>query len=215
MTNRLGFSVILGFAATLALFYLMQALIAGGKTAITQIPVTKFVNFVRVKVPPHVKTGEIKPIKPPPARREPRTVTPHFNPRTVGPATIDFGDKYVAPKPGPVSKGYTDGAPMGFVKVQPIYPQRALSRGLSGWVIVQFTVTAQGKVANPFVVQNCAWTKAAGDGAECHDSPNAIFDSAALRAAKKFKYRPRVVDGHPVETTALQNKISFELTKAQ
>lgn len=212
MTNRLGFSIILGLAATVALFYLMQALIAGSKATFTQIPVTEIVNFVRVKVPPHVTPTKPRLVKPPPAHREPRPVTPHFNPEKVGPSTNPLPGGEINVNSAPTTYGgASDGPPLPVVKVQPIYPQRALSRGLSGWVIVQFTVTAQGRVASPFVVQNCAWIKAAGDGAECHDSPNAIFDSAALRAAKKFKYRPRVVDGHPMATMALQNKISFEL----
>jgi protein TonB len=38
-----------------------------------------------------------------------------------------------------------------------------------------------------------------------------VFDSAALKAAFKFKYKPKVIDGEPVATAGVQNKISFEL----
>jgi protein TonB len=38
-----------------------------------------------------------------------------------------------------------------------------------------------------------------------------VFDSAALKAALKFKYKPKVIDGDPVATSGVQNKISFEL----
>ena len=102
MTNRLGFSILLGLAATVALFYLMQALIAGSKATFTQIPVTEIVNFVRVKVPPHVTPTKPRLVKPPPAHREPRPVTPHFNPEKVGPSTnpLPGGAWCSSPSPG-------------------------------------------------------------------------------------------------------------------
>ena len=34
---------------------------------------------------------------------------------------------------------------------------------------------------------------------------------AALKAAVKFKYKPKVIDGNPVATAGVQNKITFEL----
>jgi len=45
------------------------------------------------------------------------------------------------------------------------------------------------------------------------DSPNSVFDSAAMKAAEKFKYKPKVIDGVPVETAGVQNKITFELAE--
>ena len=41
------------------------------------------------------------------------------------------------------------------------YPRRALSRGMTGWVIVEFTVTELGTVIDPVVVSNCGWIKSA------------------------------------------------------
>jgi protein TonB len=84
---------------------------------------------------------------------------------------------------------------------------------MSGWVIVEFTVTAQGTVADPFVVSNCGWIKNARNEGKCEDNPNSVFDSAATKAAAKFKYKPKVIDGDPVATGGVQNKISFELVE--
>ena len=39
-----------------------------------------------------------------------------------------------------------DGEYLPIVKVQPIYPRRALQRGIQGYVIVEFTVTKNGSV---------------------------------------------------------------------
>ena len=82
---------------------------------------------------------------------------------------------------------------------------------MTGWVIVEFTVNEQGAVVDPFVVSNCGWIKNARNDGECFDNPNGVFDSAAVKAAMKFKYKPKVIDGVPVETAGVQNKITFEL----
>ena len=41
--------------------------------------------------------------------------------------------------------------------------------------------------------------------------PPGVFEEASLRAALKFKYRPRVVDGLPVEVSGVRNQFVFEL----
>ena len=97
------------------------------------------------------------------------------------------------------------------VKVQPVYPQRALSRGLEGWVILEYTVTAQGTVEGAVVVRNCATVSRMQDPGACDDHPSNVFDIAAVKAASKFKYKPKVIDGVPVDTAGVQHKITFDL----
>ena len=107
--------------------------------------------------------------------------------------------------------GISDGEYLPIVKVQPQYPRRALSRGMSGWVIVEFTVTERGTVADAKIVETCGWIKNVRSEGECFDNPNTVFNSSAVKAAMKFKYKPKVIDGDPVATTGVQNKITFEL----
>lgn len=90
----------------------------------------------------------------------------------------------------------SDGEYLPIVKVAPVYPRRALSRGIEGYVIVEFTVTKQGTVKEPQVIKA---------------EPESLFDRAAMDAALKFKYKPRVVNGEAVEVTGVQNKISFQI----
>ena len=78
----------------------------------------------------------------------------------------------------------------------PVYPRRAVDRGIEGWVIVEFTVTETGEVKDPRVV-------------EAH--PELIFNDAAIRAARKFRYKPRIVDGKPVSVAGVLHKITFRL----
>ena len=91
----------------------------------------------------------------------------------------------------------TDGEYLPIVKVAPQYPRRALARGLEGEVLVSYTVTRQGTVRDPVVVQ----------------STNSVFDRAAVDSASRYKYKPRVVDGQAVEVPNVQTVIQFELAK--
>ena len=90
-----------------------------------------------------------------------------------------------------------EGEYLPIVKVAPIYPNRALSRGIEGWCIVEYTVTRNGTTANGKVV-------------ECTSS---LFASASLKAAAKFKYKPRVINGTPIDVPGVKHKVSYELEK--
>jgi protein TonB len=82
------------------------------------------------------------------------------------------------------------------VRIAPDYPPRALSRGLEGWVQVQFTITATGTVTNAIVV---------------NAEPKNIFDEAALKAIARWRYNPRVDGGVAVERVGVQTIIRFQL----
>lgn len=92
----------------------------------------------------------------------------------------------------------TDGEYLPIVKVEPNYPRSALRHGIEGWVVVEFTVTTSGSVRDAYVVDA---------------QPAKIFDRAATKAALKFKYKPRVIDGQPVEVSGIRNKITFAIAK--
>jgi protein TonB len=89
-----------------------------------------------------------------------------------------------------------DGEYLPIVKVAPIYPRRAQSRGITGYCIVEYTVTTSGAIRDPRAV-------------DCQ--PSGIFDDASVKAAHKFKYKPRVVDGEAIEVGGVQNKFTYEL----
>jgi protein TonB len=82
------------------------------------------------------------------------------------------------------------------VRINPDYPPRALSRGLEGWVQVQFTITATGTVKDPVVVDAM---------------PKNIFDDAALKAIARWRYNPKVENGVAVERVGVQTRIVFQL----
>jgi protein TonB len=90
----------------------------------------------------------------------------------------------------------SDGEYLPIVKVAPEYPRRALQRGIEGYVIVEYTVTKLGTVENPRVIEA---------------EPAGMFDEAAIKSALKYKYKPRVVDGEPIEVPGVRTIIRFEL----
>lgn len=215
MVIRLGLSVSVGVIVTLALFYLMQYLIQSSNSAITDDNIGNLVDFVRVKQDQQVETKQRKPKKPPPPDEPPPETPPqNFNVNVDNTGfSMSNVDLSVGIDVSGGGFGISDGEYLPIVKVQPQYPRRALSRGMTGWVIVEFTVTEQGTVRDPVVVENCGWIKNARNTGECFDKPNGVFDSAAVKAAEKFKYKPKVIDGQPVETAGVQNKITFELVE--
>jgi len=89
-----------------------------------------------------------------------------------------------------------DGEYLPIVKVAPIYPRRAQSRGISGYCIVEYVVTKTGSIRDPKPV-------------DCQ--PSGVFESASVKASLKFKYKPRVVDGEAIEVAGVQNKFTYEL----
>ena len=89
-----------------------------------------------------------------------------------------------------------DGEYLPIVKVAPIYPRRAQTRGITGYCIVEYTVTTSGAIRDPVAV-------------DCQ--PQGVFEKASVKAATKFKYKPRVVDGEPIEVAGVQNKFTYTL----
>ncbi|UAA37993.1 energy transducer TonB [Paraneptunicella aestuarii] len=199
--SRILIALVLSLGITLALFYVMQSLIKSGGSALTDPPRGSVLDFVRVKKEESAEKKERKPRKPPPPKEPPPQMNqPQLDsasPNSEG-GNIDFAadvgnDLDLG---GGLALESGDGEYLPIVKVAPVYPRRALQRGIEGYVIVEFTVTKQGSVRDPIVVEA---------------NPEGIFEQAAIDAALKFKYKARVVNGEPTEVAGVQNRISFEI----
>jgi TonB family protein len=80
-------------------------------------------------------------------------------------------------------------------RVPPVYPARVLSRGIEGWVTVSYTITESGNVADIVVVE----------------SSSQLFERSAIKAVSKYRFKPRVVDGTPIEVTGVTETIEYKL----
>ena len=199
MIGRYIFSIVVGSIITLSLLFVMHLLIEYGESAITKERTKHQLDFVRVKKNETLNTEDFTPEKPP----KPPEVPPEMPPQdmdSVDPnaptipvsapevsANVDVG--------GPGGMNVAEGDYLPIVRVAPVYPARALSRGLEGYVDMSFTVTTAGTVQDPVVLF----------------STSSLFDRAATRAVLKFKYKPRVVDGVPVDVPNVKTRITFKI----
>ena len=197
--GRYIISIVVGSVITISLLFIMQLLIVTGKQALTDPRERHKLEFVRVKRNENLNVEDVIPDKPP----KPPETPPETPPQDLDNINPDAPKINIAPPQvqstgdigGPGGMNIAEGDYLPIVRVAPVYPARALSRGLEGFVDLQFTVTTAGTVKDPLVIQ----------------STSKLFERAAIRAVLKFKYKPRVVDGVPVEVPGVKTRISFML----
>jgi protein TonB len=199
MIGRYAFSILIGTVVTLSLLFIMQLLIVTGKQALTEPRERHKLEFVRIKRNENVNTQDLTPEKPPkPPETPPETPPQDRDNIDPNAPSIDVGRPEISANTdigGPGGMNIAEGDYLPIVRVAPVYPSRALSRGLEGFVDMSFTVTTTGSVRDPIVLQ----------------STSSLFERAAIQAVLKFKYKPRVVDGVPVDVPGVKTRISFEL----
>ncbi len=191
----------LAVTMTFLLFWGMQALIAGGNDVMTEPAKGNVLDFIRLKQEEAVVKKERKPQKPAKPKEPPPQMTPpqmqQANPNANAVKSSFTADiQEGSGLSGGLSLDSGDGDYLPIVKVAAVYPRRAQSRGIEGYVIVEFVVTKTGAVSQAVVVKA---------------EPEGVFDRAALDAVAKFKYKPRVVDGVAMEVAGVQNRITFEI----
>jgi len=183
------------------LFWFMQYLIESADRQLNEDSAGHLIDFVRLKRDESIQRRQLKPKKPPqPDSPPPQPPTPQLE-------NLDPNAEKIAIQAAPVetdiemsggfSLGVGEGDYLPIVKVAPIYPQRALSRSIEGFCVVQYTVTKNGTIRDPFVVEG-----------QCTSS---LFEQASIQAAHKFKYKPRIMDGQAVEVPGVQNKFTYEI----
>ena len=200
---RLVVGLVFALAVTLSLFWLMQYLIATADRTLNDDGAGNLVDFVRVKRDENIQRRQLKPKKPPPPQAPPeQPPTPkldNLNPNAEKIAISAVPVETDIEMTGGFSLGVGEGDYLPIVKVAPIYPNRALTRGIEGFCVVQYTVTRQGTTKNPVVIES-----------QCTSS---LFHRASVNAALKFKYKPRIMDGEAVEVPGVQNKFTYEITE--
>ena len=199
MIGRYAFSIVLGVVVTLSLLFVMHLLIEYGESAVTKERTRYQLDFVRIKRNENLNTEDFKPEKPP----KPPETPPETPPQDLDNIDPNAPTRNIRPPPmsadmsigGPGSMNIAEGDYLPIVRVAPVYPARALSRGLEGYVDLSFTVTTTGTIRDVIVLF----------------STSSLFVRAATRAVLKFKYKPRVVDGVPVDVSGVKTRITFKI----
>lgn len=199
MIGRYAFSIVIGSIVTVSLLFVMHLLIEYGESAVTKERTRHNLDFVRVKRNEALNVDDFTPEKPP----KPPETPPETPPQDMDNLDPDAPSINIAPPSisantdigGPRGMNIAEGDYLPIVRVAPVYPARALSRGLEGHVDLSFTVTAAGTVRDPIIIF----------------STSSLFERAASRAVLKFKYKPRVVDGIPVDVPNVKTRITFKI----
>lgn len=195
---RIIIAAALGFLVTLGLLLLMHTLIATADRSLDESKAQKIADITMPDIEIKTNVKEQKPEKPedpeePPPPLEQPDVQDFEVKQTVNMAATPKQDVKIASGLG---LSASDGEYLPIVKVAAIYPRRAQTRGITGYCIVEYTVTTTG---------------ATRDVAPIDCQPSGVFEDASVKAALKFKYKPRVIDGEPVEVAGVRNRFLYEL----
>lgn len=201
-----------GITAALLLFLLMHTLISGDQEFATADLNGGMVDFIRVREDEITQLKERMPPKAPrpPDRPPPPPQIRLSNPSDrLPPVALDIDVPMISV---PVSTGNgpyigqwstddpaAEGDVIPIVRIDPQWPREALLEGTEGWVEVEFTILADGSVADPEVIQS---------------EPPRLFERNAMRAILRWKFKPRIIDGQAVERRAVQ-RIDFILKQQQ
>ena len=195
-------SILLGAAVTFALFAFMAFLVSSGdrtkEEALENI-------IVEVNTTPPKSAAErrqrVPPPPPPPPKTPPKPQAPE--PETnndTGGLTFNMPGLQMAGANAGISApgaGFgRDGDATPIVRIEPKYPIQAARDGKEGWVTLSFTINEIGGVEDVDVIEA---------------EPKRIFDKEAKRALRKWKYKPKVVDGKPMRQPGLTVRLDFKM----
>jgi protein TonB len=207
---RLLIAFFSGSCIAITLFWGMQAMIRNNLQGIKATDNLVMTEFVRLKHETQLQTKNRKiPKKPKPKQRpkQPalKTQTTQISQKAAPNMAIPKLDmplhasSFNRSSLGGIkmSLGKISTSVIPLVRLPPIYPRRAANRRIQGWVKIEFIITTEGLVKDPVVVQSM---------------PNSIFNSAALKAIRRWKFKPYIVAGQAYEQKASQT-LEFKLTR--
>lgn len=196
MIIRIPLALLVGALFSVAMFWVLWHLISQPVDTTEMREATR-IEFTRMRKDTEVaskREQKVERERPPPTPEVPRMAfsagSVESNVATLTPS-VDAGS---AMSKMSLSAG-SDRDTIPLVRVPPDYPQRAISRGLEGWVQVQFTITGTGSVKDAVVVK----------------SSNRIFEEAALKSILRWRYNPKIEGGVAVERVGMQTIIRFTL----
>ena len=199
---RLIVSILVGAAIAFGLFVIMAKLIANSSRPAEEVPPAPVIDIVMSEPDDQTQTRQRVPPPPPPPPQQPPKIQPvepdtadadasgmSFNMPSVdvGGASIDIGG---------VGAMQRDGEATPIVRIEPKYPVQAARDGKEGWVRLSFTINEVGGVEDVEVLEA---------------DPKRIFDREAKRALRKWKYKPKIVDGKPEKQFNMKVQLDFKL----
>ena len=195
-------SALLGVAVTFGLFVLMAFLISGGAKRYEDTGESTVISILSTPPKSNVQQRKrVPPPPPPPPKSPPKPSAPEPESSSSNsgitfnvPGVQLAGASTSLDAPG---AGFgRDGEATPIVRIEPKYPIQAARDGKEGWVQLSFTIDTIGGVKDVKVIAA---------------QPKRIFDKEARRALSKWKYKPKVVDGKPIEQVGLTVQLDFKM----
>lgn len=198
-----GFVVLAGaLAVTLTLFWAMRYLVFGAEMVLADDERRPPIQIVRIKrdsetrIRKRTLPNRSQPEPPPETPKVDRSAAQTKGAIAIGVEAPALETRLDLKNALQLGAAPSDSEEAPLIRVNPIYPPRALSQGLEGFVLVQFDITASGATTNVKVIDS---------------KPKGVFDRAAVRAVRKWKYRPRVVDGKALAKTGIRVNFPFTM----
>lgn len=193
---RFPIALAVGLALNAGMFYVLYSLTT--RTFEIEVREATRIEFSRMRRDTEVATRREEKVE-----REPPPPTPDVP--SISASAADVGGAVLSLAPTVDTSGAMQGLSISagsdrdvvpLVRINPDYPPRALSRGIEGWVQVQFTITETGSVTDAIVVDA---------------SPKGTFDDAAIKAILRWKYNPKVEGAVAVARKGVQTILRFQL----
>lgn len=189
-------SLLMSILVTLGLIASMYALIKMKDPELDEKKAFKLPKFTYVAKNEDVQTIAPKPPRPDEVQEQPDVPETKIVPDRVD-VNSDLGLGAVKVGINRDLKGFNsnDGEYLPIFRAPPVFPRRALERGICGWVELTYTVTSAGTTKDAVVV----------------NSSSKMFERNAVKAALKYKYKPRQVGGKAVDVPNVGILISFKV----
>jgi protein TonB len=203
---RISGALLLALMINVFLFAMMQQMVAGRRIELSDIAGAQIIDFIRI--PDRLETATQKrlrketpePSKPP--EQSPKQILPQMAalkqppPKPLPRLKIDAPQATID-SDGPYLGGMSLNVP-GFVMAHdliavlrrsPPYPRLLKRRGIEGYVLVEFTVTEQGLVKDPVIIES---------------RPHEDFGKSVIRTVRYWKFKPYRFNDKPIAVRARQ-----------
>jgi protein TonB len=182
---------------TSALLYCMFLLVKTDDPGLLDRPAAVRFDWPTMPAETDVRVVQVKPPKPPRVEEMPH-VKKHRARFVLDTDELPGLKEYPIIKERGVMTQPYDRPLVLAVGFPPKYPSRQLARGVEGYVVVGFSVTAAGEVFDPFVIEA---------------SPKGAFERSALTAILKFRYKAKTIAGESVSASNQRYKFVFEIDR--
>lgn len=206
--GRIAISALVSLGVVIGLFLLMNSLIQVAADEEEKEVITVDLGAIEEEKKVQRKERRV-PKKPPPPKEPPPPQQPQQEQNKVVTAIVNIqvdnldatfeGEGLYA---GSLSQGagdftgFGDGEAIPLATFEPVYPQEAAMKGIEGWVEFKFTIGADGSPKDIRVT-----------GAK----PRRVFEKSAKKAIRRWKFKPKMYNGQPVEQKNMRYKLEFKL----